>query len=81
MKVVNFNRDDEGDQLHYGILKESGTKARQSHFWDKPIKFKTKEESTELWRKAKRVIVNSDFVSEALSWKGGLEKKLHFCIT
>ena len=77
MKVVNFKRDDQGNQQLYGIQKESGTKAGQSHFWDKPIKFKTKEESTGLWRKVKRVIVHPDFKSGALLWKGGLQKKLH----
>ena len=61
--------------MDYGIKKEGGTKVSKSQFWETPIDFK--KENTEegadlaLWRKVKKVVVHSEFISEELSWKGG----------
>ena len=71
--MVKFKRDDLNGQIEYGIKKEAGTKVSKSHFWETPIDFKTKTtaDSAALWRKVKKVVVHSEFISEALSWKGG----------
>ena len=71
--MVKFKRDDINGQIEYGIKKEAGTKVSKSDFWETPIDFKTKTtaDSAALWRKVKKVVVHSEFISEALSWKGG----------
>ena len=62
-------------QMDYGIKKEGGTKVSKSHFWKTPLHFKKNATSTsDLWRKVKKVVLHSKFISEELSWKGGRGK-------
>ena len=46
----------------------------KSHFWETPLNFKKNISSDtewgDLWRKVKKVVVHSEFISEELSWKG-----------
>ena len=80
--MVTFKRDDLHGQTEYGIKKEAGTRVSKSHFWETPIDFKTKTtaDSADLWRKVKKVVVHKEFISEALSWKGGVGNRKYFKI-
>ena len=71
--MAKFKRDDLNGQIEYGIKKEGGTKVSKSQFWKKPLNFKKDAtvDMDDLWRKVKKVVVHSEFISEELSWKGG----------
>ena len=67
-------------QMDYGIKKEAGTKVSKSHFWETPLRFKKNASMkvADLWRKVKKVVVHSKFISEELSWKGWQERIIKY---
>ena len=71
MKVKHIKRSDYAIQEDIAITKEKGTKINSAKFWDEPLSIpRNGSQSENLWRKVKKVILNPDFKSEALSWKG-----------
>jgi len=68
-KVKHIKRDE--DEEKNTIVKEIGTHIDPSKFWEKPLSFsRNGSDPMPFWRKVKKIFLNPDFVSEALSWKG-----------
>ena len=77
LKVKHIKRDE--DEEKNTIVKEIGTHIDPSKFWEKPLSFsRNGSDSMPFWRKVKKIFLNPDFVSEALSWKGEDEDHYHY---